>query len=350
MGLPQVLINLKTIANSVITRGEKGVVCVLLKETTSGTHEITKESEIPDTFTASNKDHVKRVLTGKVKKVITVENSTLADALNTASTLEFNYIVGYETMTDVEVGSIVTWLKDLRDDKRIYVSAILPTISTVHNYEGIIAVDQSDCKINSTTLTKAQLCAVVAGVVASCPLTESVTFKEVKALTFAPKYTKTQLDTMIDAGKFVIYNDGRKFKVARGVNSLTTLSANQTEDFKSIKIIETLDSIRNDIKKFGEDNWIGKYANTYDEKINICVAIEEYLKTLENNKLLDKDKSSVNLDLEAIRSYLISKGVKGAVDMEDSELKEASTGASIFLTANCKPTNAIEDININLYV
>lgn len=350
MGLPQVLINLKKMGSTALARGQKGIVCVLLKELIPGMNTITKESEIPSSLTSENKEHIKRVLAGNPKKIITIENNTIAEALELASALEFNYIIGYETLTDEEIGSIVTWIKDMRDDKRVYVGAVLPTLVATHNYEGIISIDQEDCKIDSATLTKAQLCAVAAGIIAGCPLQESVTFKEVPILTFAPKYTKTQLDTMIDAGKFVIYDDGRKIKVARGVNSLTTLSGEKTEDMKYIKILETLDLIRNDIKRFCEDNWIGRYANTYDNKINLVVALEDYLKSLEKDSLLDLNKSAVNLDLEAIRAYLESKNVQGAADMADQELLEANTGTNVFIYSNCKPTNAIEDITINLYV
>lgn len=350
MGLPQVLINLKKMGSTALARGSKGIVCVLLKELVEGTHTITKESEIPPSLTNENKEHIKRVLAGNPKKVITIENNTIAKALTTASTMEFNYIIGYETLTDEEIGSIVTWLKDMRDDKHIYVGAVLPTLTTAHDYEGIIPIDQEECEIDSVVLTKAQLCAVAVGIIAGCPLQESVTFKEVPILTFAPKYTKTQLDTMIDAGKFIIYDDGRKIKVARGVNSLTTLTGDKTEDMKYIKILETLDLIRNDIKRFCEDNWIGKYANTYDNKMNLVVALEDYLKSLEKDSLLDVNKSVINLDTEAIRAYLISKKVEGASDFSGKELLEANTGVSVFIYSNCKPTNAIEDITINLYV
>ena len=62
--------------------------------------------------------------------------------------------------------------------------------------------------------------------------------------------TIEELDTAIDAGKFVLYNDGEKIKgVARGVNSLVTTVEGKLDSFKKIKIIEAMDLMHDDIKK-----------------------------------------------------------------------------------------------------
>ena len=58
----------------------------------------------------------------------------------------------------------------------------------------------------------------------------------------------TTPDADIDGGKFILINDGEKVKVGRGVNSLVTISGDKTEDMKKIKIIDSIDLIRDDIK------------------------------------------------------------------------------------------------------
>ena len=50
-------------------------------------------------------------------------------------------------------------------------------------------------------------------------------------------YTKSELDEAIGNGEFVIYNDGRKVKVARGVTSLETTSVAMPEGFRKVKIL-----------------------------------------------------------------------------------------------------------------
>lgn len=94
------------------------------------------------------------------------------------------------------------------------------------------------------------------------------------------RLTKEQLDTAIDSGEFVLFHDGEKVKVGRGVNSLKTTSQEKGEAFKKIKIVETMDMIQNDIRMTAEDGYIGKYANSYDNKCLLIMAVKGYLEEL----------------------------------------------------------------------
>lgn len=40
------------------------------------------------------------------------------------------------------------------------------------------------------------------------------------------------MDEKIDAGEFIVFRDGDYIRVARGINSLTTVSDTKTDDFK----------------------------------------------------------------------------------------------------------------------
>ena len=72
-----------------------------------------------------------------------------------------------------------------------------------------------------------------------------------------------------NAGKFVLLFDGTKVKTGRGVTSLTTTTSKPAL-LKKIKIVETLDLIKRDLRLLVEDEYIGKYANSYDNK---CVLV-----------------------------------------------------------------------------
>ena len=163
------------------------------------------------------------------------------------------------------------------------------------------------------------------------------------------KFTKSELDAKINAGEFVIFHDGDKVKVARAVNSLTTVGATKSEDYKSIKIVDIMDLIYTDIKRTCEDSYIGKFANNYDNKCNLIVSIQAYLEALRDDELLDKDIVT-GIDMEdSDINYLKGKG-ENVADMTEQEIKEANTQTFVFLQAKYKILNAIEDITINFYI
>ena len=73
MGLPKILIEFKTLAETFITRSERGIVAVILKDNsnTTETYTYSKENEITKShFTASNLAFLSLVFMGNPSKVI----------------------------------------------------------------------------------------------------------------------------------------------------------------------------------------------------------------------------------------------------------------------------------------
>ena len=106
-------------------------------------------------------------------------------------------------------------------------------------------------------------------------MTEGATYQtlaEVESIT-----ESTTPDDDIDGGKFILINDGEKVKVGRGVNSLVTLSGDKTEDMKKIKIIDSLDLIRDDIKASFEENYINVVNSHENKMLFIGVGVVEEL-------------------------------------------------------------------------
>ena len=145
-----------------------------------------------------------------------------------------------------------------------------------------------------------------------------------------------------------MFHDGEKVKVARAINSLITINSTKSEDYKSIKIIDTMDLIYSDVKRTCEDNYIGKFPNNYDNKCNLIVAIQAYLESLRDSELLDKNIAT-GIDMQAQMNYLRSQG-EPVDDMTEQEIKEANTQTYVFIESKFKILNAIEDIKINFYI
>ena len=87
-------------------------------------------------------------------------------------------------------------------------------------------------------------------------------------------------DREVGEGKLVIFKQSGQYRIARGVNSLTTTSDVKGEAFQKIKLVDIMDLMTNDIRQTCHRSYIGKYANSYDNKCILMTAIQGYLDQL----------------------------------------------------------------------
>lgn len=349
MGLPNILIEFKTKASTAIKRGERGVVAVIVIDTPIGVSKLEDITQIPSGLTADNTAYIERAFLGginPVNGVVLIVTDTIANGLATLETQKFDYVVGPHDISSADAITMSTFIKSLRDNKGKKVKAVLP--NTIADHEGIINFTTDNIVVGEITYSSAEYCSRIASLLAGTPLQESATYKVLLEVDDVPKFTKAELDTKINNGEFCIFHDGEKVKVARSVNSLTTIGATKSEDMKSIKIIDIMDLIYTDVKRTCEDNYIGKFANNYDNKCNLIVAIQAYLEALRADELLDYNIVT-EIDLEAQINYLKSKGIN-TDGMKLLEIKKANTDTKVFLKSTYKILNAIEDISIKFYI
>jgi hypothetical protein len=359
MGLPNINIEFSTAAATAIERSEKGIVGIILKDAAgAGTkaYALTKPTQVSTLLSAlgtENQDYVKRTFIGYInppKKVIAYvlpdTATNLAEALDYFVGETVDYLVGPPDCTIAEATEISTWIKSQRADGRTF-KAVLPNIEA--DSEGVINFTTGGIAVGDKTYTAAQYCSRIAGLIAGTPMTISCTYAPLSEVSSVDKLSKDEIDAAIDAGKFVIFYDGEKVKVGRGVNSLQTTTQDKGEAFKKIKIVEAIDMIRTDIETTAEDSYIGKYANSYDNKCLLISAIKGYFTGLENDGILESGSSTVDIDIEAQEAYLQSKGID-TTDMTEQEIKEAATDDQVFLKATIKILDAIEDISLSITI
>lgn len=116
-----------------------------------------------------------------------------------------------------------------------------------------------------------------------------------------------------------------------------------------------MDAMADDIQWAAQDSYIGKYANSYDNKVLLMSAILGYMEILENDGLLAKGSSHVEINIEAQKAFLKSMGYqtidKRTVDeMDLKEIKEADTKDKVFIKAYCKILDAIEEIELDVVI
>jgi hypothetical protein len=131
------------------------------------------------------------------------------------------------------------------------------------------------------------------------------------------------------------------------MNSLVTTTQGKLEAYQTIKSVDVMDMIYDDIKKTAQDSYIGKYTNDYDNKQLLITAIYGYFRELENGRLLQKDYTQVDIDVEAVKTYQLKHGLyskEELADMSDLEIKKLDTKKIVYLTAKIKILDAMEDI------
>ena len=350
MGMPSINITFRESASTVKTR-KRGIVGLILKDTVPAKNPVVVSTEADiDALTNISADNIKQLKLAILgadtapKKVVAFFVATAATdyatALSYFESNQVNYLAIPTVETDEKADSIKTWIAAQRAEG-IYTKVVMPNVAAddmaVENY-ATPSVTDSEGK----TYTAEQFCARIAGILASTPLTGSCTFATIPELTACTKLSKADMDAAIDAGKLIIFWDGEKCKIARGVTSLTTIT-DTIAAYRKIRVVDIVDTIASDIKKLCEDTYIGKFTNSYDNKMVLIGAIGDYLAEMQNQQILAS--YSVDLDIDAIK-----KALNDPIDMTDTEIRQALTGDTVYITASIKIINEIESIVLPITV
>lgn len=354
MGFPKINIIFKSTATASIAQGNGGVVALMLKDAVAqkGNYQMASVADIPAGLSAANKNFIQLAFMGGVKaprKVIAIVKDTAVtdwvDTMTTLETYKWNFLACPEADASANT-AIVSWVKSMRDTKGRKVKFVVA--NTAGDSEGVINFATDGIVVGGTTYTAAQYTARIAGILAGTPSSDSVTFFRMSEVTdLSTHISEDAAGTAVDAGKLVLFHDGEKVKIVRGVNSLQTLTADKGAEFKKIKIVDILDQINDDIKRTAEDSYIGRVPNSYENKLLLINAINGYFEALEQAEILEKGKSKCEIDLNAQKSYLKGIGYDVAA-MTDSEVKSANTSDKVFLKASVKPLDSMEDITFNV--
>lgn len=362
MGLPEISVYFKEKGIAAIESAKRGIILLLLND--ASVQAVTKytvfdNDDIPETLSEDNKKQIELALIGyqttpyKIVVLAFPKTGRTADInakLKAAEALKFTYLV-YPEATTEESTTIATWIKAQRTQKDNKVKAVL--YKTAADNEGIINVTNEYFEVKTKKYTGQQYLSRIAGLICGTPATIACTFAPLPEVTGVEFVDRETLDSRIDNGEFVVFDDGEKIKVARGVNSYVTTVQDKGKSFKKIKLVELMDMVHDDIKKTAEDNYLGKYANSYDNRCLLITAINGYFLELESNSLAEKGKNNCSIDVEATKIYLMKNGRKTKEElkqMKEIDIKYENIGDNVFLTAEMSLLDAIETIKLPIHI
>jgi hypothetical protein len=359
IGLPNISILFSGLGSSAVTRGSQGVALIIIKDDTVKTFDFATYTSVADLttaelakYTATNLAYINDTLLGIPTKVIVARMDVvgvLADLLVKIMAKTFDWI-GIAEGTPTEQLALSTWVKavNLTMGKRFK--------AVVYN---VIAADMHVVNFVNTFVTYTDTRGLVTG---DKYIARLVGFLAgLSLLRSAISYTFTDLSGVVEPvdneiavndGEFVLFADNGVIKPARGNNSLTTIGSGITDDMKYITIVETMDLIYLDIYSTWQGSYKGLYKNTADNQHLLVSAINSYFRILEQGSLLDDaydNLAAINTTVQ--RTANIPKyGDVVVAAWTDSKVNEMPVGTNIYLVANVKIPNCMEDINLTIYM
>ena len=349
MGLPIIDISFKQLAKTATVRSQRGIVALILKDTTKASLTVFDEGDIPSSLTEDNQGLIKDVLKGSPNKIelyVLGEEGEISEALTYFEGVEFNLMCMPSAETD-DVTAIKTFIKKMNEVVKYKCDAILANEKA--DSEAIINYTAKNIVVGGKSVTTANHTARIAGLIEGTPLHQSITFATLSDVDSIENLTKEQADSRIDAGELILVREMGKVRVARGVNSLTTLTDTKGNAFQKIKLRKTLNLIHNDLRRVIVEKYIGKVPNNYDNKCVLITEIKNYLDELSNEQLIEK-VNTVGIDLIAQKKWLKDNTNLDVNVMSEQEIKEANTQSNVFLAISLKVVDAMEDIQISVEI
>lgn len=353
MGMPEINIVFREAATAAIDKSRRGVVAVILRdnaELTAQHFAVETVADVPAGLTADNKGYLERALMGYInrpaKLLVYVEETEAASFTASLAWLGgqiWDYVCGPFDCKANEAKEIADWVIAQRANNDAIYKAVLPNY--VANSEAVVNFATSAMTAGGTVFTTAGYCSRIAGILAGTPLNYSATYALLTEVADCVRMTRNEMDEAVDAGKLILYANNKSVRLGRAVNSMTTTSEGKGPAYKKIKIVAALDTIISELRDLIEENYIGKYANSYDNKMVLLTAINDYMDTMVAAEVVAD--YHIEIDMVKQREYLRQHGVDTST-MTDEEIRHAMTGSYVFLTGTAKLYDAIEDVDLTM--
>lgn len=283
--LPGSYVNFVNASAATSAIGERGVVAILLplnkeagkvieitaadfatkcEELTGKKYDAKEVAPLREIFCNANKVYVYDLGT----------DGTPADGIEALEAYEFNVLCAYTADASAYITQVKTWRDNLGKKCQVVVYN-----ATKPDNEGVINVVStvSDEGADAYALT-----AWVAGAEAACAVNASCTNKLYDGeYTIVCDKTQKQLEDCITGGQIafhLVYGDVRMLE---DVNSLTTTSADKSEDFKYNQTIRVIDQIANDIAKLFNTKYLGNIPNNASGRVSLWADIVKHHRELE---------------------------------------------------------------------
>lgn len=347
MGLPQIIINFKTAGSSAVRRSARGQAVLLEESAEAAFYSFSALEQAEGRGLSQDCLRLLRLcFLGNPAKVLLYcyprgEEQTALKRCQAAAE------GGWLCAPRMAAETVTAFVKARRAEGRPLRAVV--SSQTGPDCAGIVNLTTQGISVlldgTVTAVSTAEYGVRIAGLLAGLSLRESATYYTLPEVTAFTASEDSAAD--IAAGKLILDQGCDGARIARAVTSLTTLSQSGDSAFQKIKIAEGVDLIRADIRSVFESEYVGKVLNDYDSKLLLVTAINSYFAGLEGSVLDTGRKNLAAVDFDAQKRWLEGRGVDTSV-MSDTAILSAITGSQVFLRANLRFADAMEDLTFEI--
>ncbi len=343
---PNINIEFKTLATTAIQRSERGIVCLILKDTkkTIKWNILKTIADLKDDeWDAKNVKYIKLAMHYGAKKILirvlqTGEN--LDDVLGEFKERKMHWLA-YPGAEQADDQKLVTWTKQVFGNDGTIGKTVKYVSSFANNTDHVAIVELGNREYKSIygEFTAQEYTAAIAGLIAGMPINRSADNFVMSDLTevdyFEPKL-----------GKFSLYMDDEKVRVNYGVNSKTTFDSIWKKDTRKIKVVEGMGFVADDIKNTFRNYWQGIYICDYNNKMNFCSNVTKvYFKEIAPNVLNGDYNNKIEIDYEAQKRLVILDG-KDPDELTEMEILKYPSGDDVFLNGDVKFSDTMANLSL----
>ena len=204
------------------------------------------------------------------------------DALAALEPYSFNTL-GCVSTTDTVKDLCIEYTKRMRDEVGVKFQCVV--YKKAADDKAIISVEN---KLKGESTESGNLVYWVTGASAGCAVNKSCTNKQYDGeFDIDVTYTQTQLEAALDAGKYIFHQVGDDVRVLEDINTLTTFTETEGEDFKYNQTIRVIDQIGNDIAVLFNTRYLGIIPNDRSGRISLWNDIVKHHKELETLRAIE---------------------------------------------------------------
>ncbi|MBO0575100.1 phage tail sheath protein [Clostridium botulinum] len=353
--LPSIDVIFKQRATTFLQKGDNAIL--IIKDDTEKTfnrveYKNLAELELDKTkYTTINLQHIKDALLGNPNKVIVVRvdlEESITDALDIIKGYYSTGWISLVSETKADYDALVSWLKTRRDTDKKTFKAVIFNPTTSPDHEGVVVLGNEKVTFKDNDRGEQEgyeFLPTLLGYIASAGTDTGTTYMIMENLKSVLEPVNPNQE--VQAGKLILINDENIVKIGLGVNSLTTFTDDKNTDFSLIEVIETVDLIKDDIRKTFKNNYIGEFKNKLDNQMLFVSAVNTYFANLAARDILDSSYNNESfIDIEAQRKAWVDSGKIEAKEWDDTTVKNTTFKRKLFLGANIKILTTMTDLTL----
>ena len=356
--LPNIDIIFTQKAVPAVQRSERGVLCVILKDTQQETgikkFIYKRGADVVKTdYTQANYTALMRAFDVAVNKVYVLrcaEATEFTDIAKELDKIKFNYVC---TNVKADQNSLATDTVQRNMDNQGHKCVCVVANPTQADSKYIIQLKGTGGTLkDGTTVTAEDYLIRIASTLCNLPMNRSLTYYVFEDLaTWDDSYidTESPIGKWISDGWLILINDDDEVKCGRAVNSLHTFTSTDTEPMSHIIIVEAMNLIIEDIYTTFKDYYVGKYKNTLSNQRLFITSVNAYFRQLMREEVLDDSYDNhCYVDIESQRLAWLEVGKTEAEDWTDAKVQEMTFRTNVFLGGDVKISDAMEDLKFTI--